>query len=125
MADEKKYVEFAIVLAAKSNNPTILNPDFLQYNKIIDRTLELRQPPICTEPFAQVSYQNGITITSQLDKVIFAVRKTAESVRDFDELFEIAKKYVNLIPHVEYTGIGINPSNSGDTLLNSGSCPQR
>lgn len=110
MSVEKKYVEFAIVLAANSNNPTILNPDFLRYNKIINDSWELKQPPICTEPFAQVSYKNGVSITSQLDKVIFVVSDIVKNGEQFDDICDIAKKYINLIVHVDYTGIGINPT---------------
>ena len=109
MFAEKRYIEFAIVLAVNSNNPTILNPDFLKYNKIVDESFVLSQPPICTEPFAQLPYKNGITITSQLDKVIFSARMGVEDKQVFEDICDIAKKYATLIPHVEYTGVGINP----------------
>lgn len=100
------YSGFAIVLAANSNNPTILNPDFLKYNKIIDEAFELRQAPICTEPFSQVAYKNGLVVTSQLDKVIFSTSAVEHGVK-FEDLALIVKNYVTLIPHVEYTGIGL------------------
>lgn len=109
MLRDIKYVEFAVVLAANSNNPTIINPDFLKFNKIVDETFELKVPPICTEPFAQLSYKNGFAVTSQLDKIIFSTRVSEQSVK-FEEIADMVKKYVKLIPHVEYTGLGINPT---------------
>lgn len=118
MSLDIKYVEFSIVLAANSNNPTILNPDFLKYNKIVDETFELKHAPICTEPFAQLSYKNGLTVTSQLDKIIFSTRVLEKSVK-FGEIADIVRKYVCVIPHVEYTGLGINPSSVLDTGDNS------
>lgn len=109
MAEIGKYINFSIVFAARSNNPTILNPDFLKFNGIVDESFELKEKPICTEPFAQVSYKNHINIISQLDKVVFSINITDGINEQFDVVYNIAKKYLKCIPHVFYTGIGINP----------------
>jgi hypothetical protein len=122
MTVDNKYIEFSIVLAATSNNPTVLNPDFLKYNKIIEDTGDLSHPPICTEPFSQVSFQNGIFITSQLDKIVFSINKNIKNKDQFDEIFEISMNYLRCIPHVNYTGIGINPKYS--IKLNNNHSPQ-
>ncbi len=98
-------------LAAQSNNPTILNPDFLRYNDIVDESWKLKRNPLCTEPFSQVIYRNAVSIIAQLDKVIFSINKIEDS-EPFDSIpiiAKCAKKYIELITHVNYIGVGINP----------------
>lgn len=102
------FIQFSIVFTAHANNPTILNKDFLQFNEIVDKEWKLKNPPICTEPFAQVHFKNDIAITSQLDKIIFKVDKTPIDEESFKQIHQIAKKYLDLIQHVNYTGVGIN-----------------
>ncbi len=100
--------ELAIVVAAKNHNPTILNPDFLKYNEIVPADWKLAEPPICTPPLAQVKYDNGISIMSQLDKVIFTdilVGKHPEEA----QVPATAAKYVKTLPHVDYSAVGVNP----------------
>jgi hypothetical protein len=106
---EGKYLNFSIVLAASSNNPTILNPDFLKYNKIVDDSYELKQHPICTEPFSQLIFKNGVSITSQLDKIVFSIDKISKNADDFSKIYHISKNYLECISHVNYKAIGINP----------------
>lgn len=103
-----RLIQFSIVFTAQANNPTILNKDFLQFNKIVGKEWELKSPPICTEPFAQVNFKNDIAIISQLDKIIFKVDKKPIDNESFEQIYQISKKYLNLIPHVNYTGVGIN-----------------
>lgn len=100
--------ELAIVIVAKNHNPTILNPDFLKYNSIVPEEWSLQGKPLCIEPMAQVSYDNGIKITSQVDKIVFYEKNSEQKNSNF-LIPEIASKYVNILPHVEYSAIGINP----------------
>lgn len=101
--------EVSLVVVATNHNPTILNPDFLRYNNIVPLDWELGQPPICVEPMAQVSFKNGVKITAQFEKVIFA-----ESVKNkkFEklEIASVAYKYIHTLPHVDYRSVGINPT---------------
>ena len=131
MLNEKFEIrELAIVLAAQNHNPTVLNPDFLKYTKIVPDTWELKEPPICIEPMAKVAFNNGISITADLDKVSFI-----ENIENVDEIriVEISEKYAKELPHVHYTAIGINPKGHiifdtidnaksfiADTFINSG-----
>ena len=57
-------IELSVVLVADSNNPSILNPDFLHYNKIVDKGHGVLDSPISTPGFSQVAYENGVTVTS-------------------------------------------------------------
>lgn len=100
--------ELSIVIVANNHNPTILNPDFLKYNKIVPEDWKLAAPPICTEPVAQVKYESNVSIVAQFDKLVFTQTSLAQSI---DETFlpEIVVKYVNTLPHVSYNAVGINP----------------
>lgn len=100
--------EFAVVVVARNHNPTILNPDFLKYNEIVPADWELAEVPICTGVFAQVRYKNGITIVTQVDKVIFTEMMGARGIKDA-QIPKIAIKYIETLPHVDYHAIGINP----------------
>jgi hypothetical protein len=105
----ERYIQFSIVLAANANNPTILNPDFLKYNEIVDRSWDLLNPPICTQPISQIVFNNNVSIVSQLDKVVFSLNLENDESKKFEVIQGISKKYIETIPHVEYIGIGINP----------------
>ncbi|MBM4300225.1 MAG: hypothetical protein FJ121_01660 [Deltaproteobacteria bacterium] len=108
MAKEIITEELSIVVVARNHNPTILNPDFLKYNKIVPTDWELAGKPICADPVAQVTFSNGVNIVSQFDKVIFS-----EVLRDKKPgdvaIPGIAQKYVETLPHVDYRAVGINP----------------
>jgi hypothetical protein len=57
---------------------------------------------------SQVAFNNGITITAQLDKVIFL--ETVKSNNHADMIVPpIACAYIKTLRHVEYTAVGINP----------------
>lgn len=100
--------EFSVVIAAQNHNPTILNPDFLARNEIVNSTWALAEAPVCVEPFARVKYANGITITSELDKLVFT--QTGDSLTENAiEIHEMAQRYIVAVPHVDYRGLGINP----------------
>lgn len=101
--------ELSVVILGRNHNPTILNPDFLKYNEIIASDWELQGPPICVEPMAQVHFKNKVTITAQFDKITFhenISEKTAQEIL----VPEVAHRYINKLPHVEYLAVGINPT---------------
>jgi len=101
--------EITIVLVAQNHNPTILNPDFLKYNKIVPENWNLKEKPICIEPMARVVFENGIQITAELDKVIFLEPVRNEKDIDKVEIPEVAIRYIETLPHVNYIAVGINP----------------
>lgn len=57
--------ELVIIIAAKSNKPTILSPDFLKYSAIIPAEWELTRRPIYTNRVAQVIFQKSISIVAE------------------------------------------------------------
>lgn len=104
--DRLALVELAVVLVARSNNPSILNPDFLRFNGIVSEGCDVAQSPISTPAFSQVVFKNGVTVTADPGRVIF----TANDLTDENlEPPEIARRYLQQVPHAPYSAVGINP----------------
>ena len=100
--------EVAVVLVAQSNNPSIINPDFLRHNEIVNADLSLQGNPISSPLFSQVKFERGIIVQALPDRVTFL--QTGDSLAPEDILCpEIAKRYMEKVPHVPYSAIGINP----------------
>ena len=107
-AEEVTLFEFSVVIAANFNNPAILNPDFLRYNKIVDNQYEENDSPITTPAFSQVKFNNGISVTSTPDQVVF--QQSGDELNP-NEICSpsIAMRYLKCVPHVSYSAVGINP----------------
>lgn len=97
---------FSIVVLAQAHNPSILNPDFLKNNGIIDLSFKPNNV-ICTPPVAQVSYVEGISIMAEFEKLQFI--DTLKTRIPFESpIPEIAIKYIKTLPYVRYTAVGLN-----------------
>jgi len=98
--------QIVVTIGAKRHNPSILNPDFLKINQIVPSEWELAESPICVEPHSEVSFTNGIKIVAEFEAISFS-----EAVNPDNELDlcvpSMAKSYIELLPHVDYTGAGI------------------
>lgn len=108
MTNTLNVQELVFALAAKNHNPAILNPDFLKYSGIVPIDWELAQPPIHTNAVAQVTFQNGVSIIAQTNRIIFAEVIAAKDLSEV-KVPTIARKYVETLPHVDYQAVGINP----------------
>ena len=101
-------VEISVVLVATSNNPSILNPDFLRYNKIVNSDRQVQDPHVSTPAYSQVTFEGGLTVKADPERVIFEQQGNALSVDDI-VCPETARRYVKNVPHVPYRAVGINP----------------
>ena len=108
MRREVELRELAVTIVAKNHNPSILNPDFLRLNHIVSEEWELAEPPVNVDLIAHVKYKNGIGITAQFEKITFFERVGATAVHEV-RVPQIAKRYVETLPHVDYRAVGINP----------------
>jgi hypothetical protein len=99
--------EMAIAIAAQKNNPTILTPDFLKYSGIVPSEWELAKAPILTNSAAQVTFQNGITVIADLNRIIFAQPLSVQAQPQVVQIPAIAHKYIQTLPQVNYKGISI------------------
>jgi hypothetical protein len=99
--------ELAIVIAVATQNPTILNEDFLKQSGIIPTDWKLAREPVYTDRIAQIVFENGFSIAAQPDRVMFL-----EAVGDKDvetiAAGEVAQKYVATLKLADYQAVGIN-----------------
>jgi hypothetical protein len=100
--------EFGIIIAAKNHNPTLLNPDFLKYSGIVPTEWELARQPVFTQSVSQVAFTNGVMIVAEPTRVIFIEAIEGKAAAEI-VVADIAKKYVQTLPNVEYEAVGLNP----------------
>ncbi|KYC34735.1 hypothetical protein WA1_49285 [Scytonema hofmannii PCC 7110] len=100
--------DLVIVVAAKNHSPSILNPDFLKCSGIVPQDWNLARQPIYTNNAAQVIFTNGISIIAEPNRVIFMEPIGDKTMSELN-IAEIARKYVQTLPNVEYEAVGINP----------------
>jgi hypothetical protein len=95
-----------IVILAEFHNPSILNPDFLKGNKIVPQDWEAVEV-LTTPAFASVKYSNNVVFF--VDRERFEVRRECggEFLKNYD-IHDMAATYVNVLPHVRYTTMGLN-----------------
>jgi hypothetical protein len=103
--------ELSVVIVAENHNPSILNPDFLLRNGIVKEEWhwDLAKPPISTQPFSQVVFKSGFSITAHFDRLVFTEAEEG-NIPTITELAHIVCKYVETLPHVAYRSVGINPT---------------
>jgi len=97
---------FSIVVLAQSNNPSILNPDFLKNNKIVDSSFTPKKV-ICTPPISEVTFSEAISIIAEFERIQF-IDTNIQRIPDDSPIPEIAKKYIEVLRHVRYIATGIN-----------------
>lgn len=101
-------VQLSVVLVATSNNPSIINPDFLANNNIVDPDRSLQGDPVTTPVFAQVVYEDGLIVRADPERVIFEQSATGTCLRSII-CPKMAWVYADVVPHVPYRAVGINP----------------
>ena len=109
-------IELSVVLVATANNPSIINHDFLVHNAIVDKDWQLQDNAIATPVFSQLVYQNGLTVRSDPERVMFVQAASTPLVESLCP--KMAESYARAVPHVPYRAVGINPKlyvGTGDT----------
>jgi hypothetical protein len=108
LANLREIQEISIAITAKSLNPALLTLDFLKYSGIVPPDWELNGQPVLNPNYAQVSFQNGISIVAQPRTITFV-----EIINSPDSLTlklpEIVGLYANKLPLAEYQAINIAP----------------
>ncbi|MCG2659466.1 MAG: hypothetical protein L6437_04370 [Kiritimatiellae bacterium] len=101
--------EIDLVVIAQNHNPSILNPDFLIRMGIVDHNWgwELVRSPVSTPHFSKVEYQSGVSIQAFFERLIFS-DGNEENIAKGTRLSAIARKYIETLPHVSYSAIGVN-----------------
>ena len=98
----------SVVIAAKFHNPSILNKDFLENKKIVPKNWETVET-ISTPAVSVIRYGNGITW--MVDQQTLEINQECDipfKDRVNDKIHDLAKSYVEILPHVPYKSIGLN-----------------
>ena len=103
-----ELVQLSVVLIADNVDPSIINPDFLRHNGIVDHGLQTGQPPVSTPVFSQVAFEDGFTVTAQTDRVEFVQR--GEALTEDAVSPNVARRFLEEFPYPSYKAIGINPT---------------
>lgn len=100
-------LNFSIVITATDHNPSLINPDFLKLNNIINPKWEWKvlPPALMTPPFARVGYDSGVVIIVEPNKL--HISQNGFSPND-SHLPEIVSRYIDVLPHIRYNAIGVN-----------------
>lgn len=96
----------SVVILSSSNNPRILNPDFLVNNGIVPSAWEVAQV-LVLPPVSLVAFSNGIQITLEESKLTIEA-SGAMSTDWRSELPRIACGFISTLHHVSYNAAGIN-----------------
>jgi hypothetical protein len=100
--------ELAIAIAAKDHDPNLLNFDFLKFSGIIPDDWELARPAVKNERFSQVLFQNGVSITAEMNgKLVFAEPIALKDTADV-KVADIACRYLSSLPRANYRAVGNN-----------------
>ncbi len=109
MSKELKISQLAFVILARNNNPSLLNPDFLKNNGIVSKEWEVENT-LTTDQISQTVFKNNFNIQMRPDRVIFEQSIDEDFDSDKFQLYEVASKFLEILPHVNYTALGINPT---------------
>jgi hypothetical protein len=99
--------ELAIVISTENHNPTILNLDFLKCSGIVEEDWQLSRSPVCNNQASQVVFQNGISLASQTDRVMF-LEAIASKPDTEVQVATVAHRYINVLQRADYRAVGIN-----------------
>ena len=107
-----KIQSAAIVVLSASNNPRLLNADFLKRHQIVpDKWVVI--DTLVTPPFAQVMFENGMQVLVEENRLHFQANRPADFSWE-EELPMVAVAYMRLLPHVNYGGVGLNFTYTSD-----------
>lgn len=123
-------IEVSVVLVSNQNDPSILNPDFLRYNEIVDNALRLKEPAVSTPVFSQLIYEGDILIRTEPQRIVIE-QKGRPLNEDACVVPQIASRFVEVVSQTPYSAIGINAKslmaldeyssyNTADVLIDGG-----
>lgn len=101
-----RLTSFSVVVVAQNHNPTLLNPDFLEINGIVEEKRKVVEA-LTTPPVSIVRYEDGLSITFELQKLQI-LQPTPVTFADDWEAPKIAVNFVKALPHVLYKAVGLN-----------------
>lgn len=110
-------INLSVVLIADNVDPSMINPDFLRHNDIVDPGLQTGQSPVSTPVLSQVTFERGLSVVARPDRFEFA--QQGQVLAEDAESPNVARRFLEKIPYPPYKAIGINLT--GARLLDRGS----
>ena len=101
--------ELAIVLSAPGAIPTLINPDFLRYNRIVDPSWAIELPVVIESKYSHVSYTNGLSLTATEERLIVSQRGSPLSMEEIVCPGVIESYLEQVPPATEYQSVQIEP----------------
>ena len=108
MSKTLEILDLAIVVSAKTLNPSILNLDFLKHSGIVPSDWDVAGRPLCSNQVSQIAFQNGINIIAQPRNITF-VEPIGSKPLEQIKVPDLAQQYIERLPNAEYESVGINP----------------
>ena len=101
-------MEVSVVLVINGNNPSMLNPDFLRHNGIVDVDLQLAAQPVSTPLLSQVVFEGGIGVIADPERFVFSHHGEMLTT-DTCKSPTIAKRFLEKNKNMQCSAVGINP----------------
>lgn len=101
-----KLDNVAIVVISDSNNPRLLNPDFLERNSIVPKEWKVKDV-LVTPPFARVLYDNDVQIALEEYK-LHVITGNPNIISWEKDLPNIVISFLDALPQVSYRSVGLN-----------------
>ncbi len=95
------------MIAVKEIDPTLITPEFLKYSQVVPADWEVAGQPLRNFQGSQVTFQNGVSVIAQPQRISFA-ELAAEKETDALISAQLAVKLVDVLPSLNYVGVGIN-----------------
>jgi len=96
----------SVVLVAESQNPAIINPDFMKNNSIVPPEWEVQPPAILLPPLAQILYQSRVSATVDQNRCTFE-QAIGGAFKDKYHVHECAVNYAKKLEY-NYISLGLN-----------------
>ncbi len=98
----------SVVILAEQHNPSIINPDFVKYNKIIPEKWQITQT-ITTPGLSVLKYDNNVQLVVEPNSLNISQDQNESFQKDANsEIYKIATQYVKALPHIPYSRLGLN-----------------
>ena len=101
-------IAFSVALVADHIEPSMINPDFLRHNDIVDANLRTEQPPVSTPVFSQMVFEGDLAVVAEPNRYLFTQR--GEVLTENIAIPDIVKRFLERVPHPAYKAVGINPA---------------
>ena len=74
--------ELSVYLFNPEISPTLINPDFLRFNEIVEPSWRVVRPVIVEPDYCRIRYDNGLSITTHDDHIVITQRAAAVEQQD-------------------------------------------